>query len=195
LAGRPGLWPGLACGGTLTPASGWPLPGWRVQRRRSIKTTSTMITIRTMVPMPINMGLLLDARRSRGTEPRELARQLGAGLHRVLSVLAVRMTGKVFDQRWVILATEEVISQRRAIGGSSGPGGLRAVRRLAWGHGRRRAHVQRVSPVPACAAHLRGMRRAADLPGQPVGGEGGRRGVGEDARACCARWRKGASQG
>jgi hypothetical protein len=29
------------------------------------------------------------------------------------------MTGKVLDQRWVILATEEVISRRRAIVGSS----------------------------------------------------------------------------
>ena len=40
-----------ACGGAAD---------WRVQRRRSIKTTSTMITIRTMVPMPINMGFLSD---------------------------------------------------------------------------------------------------------------------------------------
>ena len=33
------------------------------QRRRSIKMTSTMTTIRTMVPRPINMGFLSDARR------------------------------------------------------------------------------------------------------------------------------------
>jgi hypothetical protein len=31
-------------------------------------TTSTMITITMMVPMPINMGFLSDARRARGTE-------------------------------------------------------------------------------------------------------------------------------
>jgi hypothetical protein len=66
-----------------------------------------------------------------GLRARELARQLGAGPHRVLSVLAVRMTGKVFEQRWVILATEEVISQRPVIVGSSGPGELRTVLRLA----------------------------------------------------------------
>jgi hypothetical protein len=57
---------GLACGGTLTLASG--CCGMRVQRRRSIMTTSTMITITTMVPMPINMGVLSDAHRPRGTE-------------------------------------------------------------------------------------------------------------------------------
>jgi hypothetical protein len=44
--------------------------GWRGQRRRSIMTTSTMITIRTMVPMPIDMGFLSDARRPCGTELR-----------------------------------------------------------------------------------------------------------------------------
>ena len=41
-----------ACGGAAD---------WRAQRCRSIKTTSTMITIRTMVPMPMNMGFLSDA--------------------------------------------------------------------------------------------------------------------------------------
>jgi hypothetical protein len=46
------------------------------------------------------------------------------------------MTGKVIGQRRVILATEVVISQRRAIAGLSGPGDVRAVLRLAWEHGR-----------------------------------------------------------
>jgi hypothetical protein len=42
-------------------------------------TTSTMITIRTMVPMPINMGFLSDAHRPRGPKLVYLARPaLGA---------------------------------------------------------------------------------------------------------------------
>ena len=68
LAGWPRLWPGLACGGTLTPRLAVAAAGWRAQRRRSIRTISTMITIRTMVPMPINMGSSRMRAGSCGTE-------------------------------------------------------------------------------------------------------------------------------
>jgi hypothetical protein len=81
--GRLGFWLGVArrCSGGLRPLArsgpflvagrharlGAAAAGWRAQRRRSIMTTSTMITIRTMVPIPINMGFLSDARGHCGT--------------------------------------------------------------------------------------------------------------------------------
>jgi hypothetical protein len=60
----------LAQSGTPTLASGG--SGGRVQRRRSIMMTSTMITIRTMVPIPINMEFLSGAHRPRRTVLRVL---------------------------------------------------------------------------------------------------------------------------
>ena len=60
----------LAQDGMPTLASGG--SGRRVQRRRSIMMTSTMITIRTMVPIPINMEFLSGAHRPRRTVLRVL---------------------------------------------------------------------------------------------------------------------------
>jgi len=42
------------------------------------------------------------------------------------------MSGKVFDQRWVVLATEEVISQRWTIAACAAEAGQRPATARRW---------------------------------------------------------------